>query len=186
MTTEPLNPVVEPLFDSRYAENTSGIIAGIVACINALGGSVTSYPSNTAGIIQALIDLHAALQASSLGPRYFKREFTAGEAIPIHAVVYVGSDGLAYKADNATNAGKATVLGVAQAAAAAGLTVTVIMQGMVETFSGLTTSAEYYLTLDGGLTTTAPTGGGFYLVTIGQAVSPTVLYVDPQLPVLLT
>ena len=61
VATEPLNPSVTPLHQQRYAENTSGIIAAITACIQAAGGSVTSYPSNTAGIIQALIDLQTAL-----------------------------------------------------------------------------------------------------------------------------
>ena len=67
MTTEPLNPSVTPLRGGRFAENTSGIIAAIIACIEASGGAVSSYPSNTAGIIQALIDLKTAIASGGGG-----------------------------------------------------------------------------------------------------------------------
>ena len=67
MTTEPLNPSVANDYSKRYAENTSGIIAAIVACIVAQGGSVASYPANTGGVIKALLDLKTAIGSGGGG-----------------------------------------------------------------------------------------------------------------------
>ena len=66
MTTEPLNPSIATDY-SEYAENTSGIIAAIVACIVAQGGSVASYPANTGGVIKALLDLKTAISSGGGG-----------------------------------------------------------------------------------------------------------------------
>ena len=117
MATEPLNPSVTPLFQPRYAENTSGIIAAITACIQAAGGQVTSYPANTAGIIQALIDLQNAISGGGSGAQSVAalNPAIAGEALSLGDAVYIqASDGRVYKAYSNNSREKANVLGLAK------------------------------------------------------------------------
>ena len=186
MTTEPLNPSVTPLYQGRYAENTAGIIAAITACIVAAGGAVTSYPSNTAGIIQALIDLQTVLSGGPGGSGLSVRmPLQAGEPLAACDAVYVGSDGKVYKATSNSAFQQANVLGFSWHAAAANESVTVIARGGLQGFSGLVAGQEYYLGISGAITTTAPIGGGMYLTRIGQALSSEVLDVQPETPVLL-
>lgn len=187
MTTEPLNPSVTPLYQERFAENTAGIIAAITACIVAAGGTVTSYPSNTAGIIQALIDLQQALGGGSGGTGLSVRlPMTAGEGLAVADAVYLDNDGFVYKARSNGSRAQANVLGLCREAAGVGESVTVIARGRVDGLSGLTPSAEYFLATGGALTPTAPVGSGIYLTMVGQALSATSLDVQPQTPMLLT
>lgn len=190
MTTEPLNPSVTPLFQGRFAENTSGIIAAITTCIQAAGGTVKSYPANTAGVIQALIDLQLAISGggsgsqsvAALSPSTSGEPLTAGEAVYIKA-----SDGKAYKATNISTREQANTLGVAKnSAASADLPVTVVVRGPFDGYTGLTVGSDYFLDVDGGKTTTAPGGGGLYSVFIGQAISATTMDVQPSSPMLTT
>ena len=136
MATEPLNPRVQPLFGGRYAENTSGIIAAINACIDAAGGTVTTYPSNTAGIIQALIDLEAAISGTSGNSSVVPT--TSGEALSEGDVVYVkASDGKIYKATNAATFERANVLGmVKEAVSAADQPVKIVVRGPCGGYDG--------------------------------------------------
>jgi hypothetical protein len=186
VATEPLNPRVQPLFGGRYAENTSGIIAAINACIDAAGGTVTTYPSNTAGIIQALIDLEAAISGTSGNSSVVPT--TSGEALSEGDVVYVkASDGKIYKATNAATFERANVLGmVKEAVSAADQPVKIVVRGPCGGYTGLTIGSEYFLGLDGAITTTAPSGGGLYSVQVGTAVSATKLDVHPVTPALTT
>lgn len=189
MTTEPLNPSVTPLYQERFAENTAGVIAAITACIVAAGGVVVSYPSNTAGVIQALMDLRTAISGSSPATATDAQvllPLTAGESLSLGDAVYLANDGLVYKAGNATTRSAANVLGLARSAATASTAVVVVARGKIEGLSGLTPGAEYFLGSSGGYSTTAPTGSGHYLTMIGQALSTTKLDVQPQTPMLLS
>lgn len=187
MTTEPLNPSVLPLYQERYAENTSGIIAAIMTCIAAAGGTVVSYPSNTAGIIQALLDLRlviaGAAPASDVSTRI---PVTAGEALVVGDAVYMAVDGKVYKARNTGTRQQASVLGLARDAATADTGVVIVVRGKIDGLSGLTVGSEYFLGVNGAYSVTPPIGGGSYLAMIGQALSATQLDVQPQNPVLLT
>jgi hypothetical protein len=163
VTTEPLNPSVAPLYQERFAENTAGIIAAITACIVAAGGAVVAYPSNTAGVIQALLDLRSAISTGgSAGVAAFL-PVTAGETLQPGDAVYMGVDGLVYKASNTGTRAEANVSGL----------------------TGLSTGADYFLGLSGGYGSTAPVGGGVYLTMVGQALSPTEIDVQPQTPLFL-
>lgn len=187
MTTEPLNPSVTPLFQGRFAENTSGIIAAITTCIQAAGGSVTSYPANTAGIIQALIDLQLVISGGGSGSQSVAAlaPATAGEPLALGDVVYVkASDGRVYKALANNTREKANALGLVKSAAgSAGDAVTVVVRGPIADMSGLSAGADYYLNNSGGITQTAPSGGQVYSVHIGQAISATQLDVQPHQPI---
>ncbi len=187
MATEPLNPSVTPLFQPRYAENTSGIIAAITACIQAAGGQVTSYPANTAGIIQALIDLQSAISGGGSGAQSVAalNPAVAGEALSLGDAVYIqASDGRVYKAYNNNSREKANVLGLAKESASnPGDQVTIVARGPIAGLSGLSVGLDYFLDNGGAISLTAPTGGGVYSVPIGQAISATQIDVQPGQPI---
>ena len=184
MTTEPLNPRVKPLYGGRYAENTSGIIAAINACINAAGQTVKSYPSNTAGIIQALIDLEVAISGAKGNAALASG--TAGEALAKGDAIYIkNSDGKIYKATKAATFAKANVIGLARDAVnSADDSVTIVVRGPCGGHTGLTIGSEYFLDTGGAITLTPPNGGGLYSVQIGTAISATELDVHPVAPAL--
>jgi len=190
--TEPLNPRVEPLYGGRFAENTSGIIAAINACILASGGVVKSYPANTAGIIQALIDLENAISGSSGSGGSQSRAAlapgTSGEALNAAEAVYVNSaDGKIYRATNNNTFEKANVLGVVKATvAAADEPISIIVRGPCASFTGLTVGSEYFLDSNGAITPTPPGGGGLYSVHMGTAISATELDLHPVPPLRTT
>ncbi len=189
MTTEPLNPSVTPLYGGRFAENTSGIIAAIVSCIQASGGAVKSYPSNTAGIIQALIDLQITLSGGGSGAQSVATLLPtiAGEDIAKGDAVYISTaDGKVFKTTNINSKEKATLLGLAKADASANSPLTVVARGPLEGLTGLLVGREYFLSTNGGISTTAPTGGGVYSTFVGQALSATVIDVQPVAPIFLT
>ncbi|HAX05199.1 MAG TPA: hypothetical protein DCX77_05925 [Acidimicrobiaceae bacterium] len=193
MTTEPLNPRVDPLYGGRFAENTSGIIAAINACILASGGVVRSYPANTAGIIQALMDLETAIAGGSGGgataqTRATLAPTTSGEILNAGEAVYVSSaDGKVYKATSQNTFEKANVLGLVKASVvAADKPTTVIVRGPCISLTGLTAGLEYFLDHDGSITSTPPNGGGLYSVHLGTAISSTILDVQPVPPALTT
>lgn len=190
MTTEPLNPSVTPLFQGRFAENTSGIIAAITTCIQAAGGVVKAYPSNTAGIIQALIDLQLAISGGGTGaqsiatllPSLAGEVFSAGDALYVKA-----SDGKAYKASTLFSREQANILGVAKnGAASIDDPVTIVARGPFSDYTGLVPGSEYFLDVDGGKTITPPGGGGLYSVFIGTAISSTTMDIHPLPPTLTT
>lgn len=190
MATEPLNPSVTPLFQPRYAENTSGIIAAITACIQAAGGQVTSYPANTAGVIQALIDLQNAISGGGAGAQSIAAlaPAVAGEPLALGDAVYLeASDGRVYKALSNQSRNKANVLGLAKEAVSnPGDEVTIVVRGPISGLSGLSAGVDYFLDTNGLISTTAPNGGGVYSVHIGQAISSTKLDVQPNPPIYTT
>lgn len=190
MTTEPLNPSVTPLFQGRFAENTSGIIAAITTCIQAAGGTLKAYPANTAGIIQALIDLQLAISGGGSGSQSVAAlvPSTSGEPIASGDAIYVkASDGRAYKATNIFSREQANIVGVAKnSAASAGLPLTIVARGPFDGYTGLQVGSDYFLDIDGGKTITAPGGGGIYSVLVGQAITGTVMDVQPLPPMLTT
>lgn len=189
MPTEPLNPRVNPLFGGRYAENTAGIVAAIVSCIQAAGGTVESYPANTAGVIQALIDLQVAISGGGTGTQSVAAlaPGVAGQVLDKGDAVYISkADGKVYRAGNPFNRERATVLGLAkEAATEVDQGVTVVVRGPLEGLNGLSTGFEYYLGVDGQITTTAPVSGGVYSTKIGQALSSTKIDVQPGGPIYL-
>lgn len=184
MANEPLNPV-DPTYGIKFAENTSGIIAAIQACIAAAGGTVTSYPSNTAGVIQALLDLKTVLAVSGSAGTV-ELSLTAGENLTLGNLVYLSTDGKVYKATNDDTRAKATVFGMAKEAITANASGEVVIRGSCSGLSGLTTSNELYLGTAGATTATAPSASGSYVTGIGQAMSASSVDLHVEVPVLLT
>ena len=148
-----------------------------------------SYPSNTAGIIQALIDLQVAITGGGSGAQSVAALLptTAGENVTKGDAVYISSvDGKVYKTTNINSKERATLLGLAKEDALANNPLTVVARGPIEGLTGLSVGREYFLTTNGGISTTAPTGGGVYSTFVGQAVSATVMDVQPVAPIYLT
>jgi hypothetical protein len=169
--------------------NVRGIIDAINACIQAAGGTVSSYEPNTQGVIDALVDLRVALQGGGTGTQSVSAltPGTSGEVLAKGDAVYVKkSDGKIYKASNVFNRENAQVLGLAKEnVASADANVTVVSRGPIEGLSGLSPGFEYYLDTNGNITTTAPISGGIYSTPIGQAISATILDVHPGVPIYL-
>lgn len=169
--------------------NEQGIIAVIVECIQAAGGSVSSYEPNTNGIIEALTDLRIALQGGGTGTQSVATlaPGTSGEALTKGDAVYIKkSDGKVYKASNVFNREQAQVLGLAKnTVTGPNLGVTAVARGPLEGLSGLSVGFEYYLDGNGAITTTAPVGGGIYSTSIGQAISDTAIDVHVGGPIYL-
>ena len=191
MTTEPLNPSVATDYSKRYAENTSGIIAAIVACIVAQGGSVASYPANTGGVIKALLDLKTAISSGGGGgggsssSDTVELSITAGEAVALDDAVYLHTDGRIYKAINSDTRAKATVIGIVKTGASANNNATIVLRGKV-TSSGAFGNAgnEFWLSSSGGgLSGLAPTTSGDFVTKIGTALDSNNLLVMIEPPV---
>lgn len=102
---------------------------------------------------------------------------TAGENLTAGDVVRIDS-GQVYKADNTTEAGITSVVGVCKTTVSSGSTVT-IDYGFYDAFSSLTVGNKYYVGTSGGVTETKPTN---YPLEIGTAVSATRINIDIKEP----
>lgn len=114
-------------------------------------------------------------------------EVTAAADIDAREVVYVSAAGTVNlaRADNATTQRAFAIAPTNIASAATGNVLTV---GVVtSTGWGLTSGSIYYLspTVAGGITTTAPSTAGQYIVPVGIALSTTKLMFNPQPSILL-
>ena len=193
MTTEPLNPSVATDYSKRYAENTSGIIAAIVACIVAQGGSVASYPANTGGVIKALLDLKTAISSGGGGgggggggsADTVELSITAGETVALDDAVYLHTDGKVYKAVNNDTRAKATVVGIVKTGASANGNATIVLRGKV-TSNGAFGGAgnAFWLSSSGGqLSGTATTTAGDFVTKVGTSLDANNLVVMIEPPV---
>ena len=197
MTTEPLNPSVAIDYSKRYAENTSGIIAAIVSCIVAQGGSVASYPANTGGVIKALLDLKTAISGGGGGGggggsssgETVEIAVTAGSNITAADAVYLHTDGKVYKATNSTNRAEATVLGLAKDNADINTDATIVLKGKVTVTTGAfgASGNKFFLgAAVGSISTSPPTTSGDFVTSLGIALDSNNFVVMIEPPVELT
>jgi hypothetical protein len=111
----------------------------------------------------------------------------SGGTVTTREVVYVPSPGT-YAPALATTATLSNAVGIAITTAASGAPVTVQITGVVESPGwGLTAPGIYYLstTTPGGITLTAPTTVGQYVVQIGKALSADKLALNIKQSILL-
>lgn len=113
----------------------------------------------------------------------FVQTLVAGESLSANDAVYVSAaDGKAYKCD-ADDTAKIAFIGFAQEATTIGGNVLVVVNGLMTTFSGLTTASIYYLSgTPGAITLTPP---AVSQVVVGRALSATVLRIEKQTPALI-
>lgn len=117
----------------------------------------------------------------------------ADEGISAGQPVYGLSGLTAVGVARADTAAKSKVAGVAVADTGAGFSCSYLADGRLELSdwtsatgsASLVPSAVYYLSLTGGLTTTAPTTTGELVVRVGKARGTTVLDIEISPPVLL-
>ncbi len=192
MTTEPLNPSVANDYSKRYAENTSGIIAAIVSCIVAQGGSVASYPANTGGVIKALLDLKTAISSGGGGggggggsADTVELSITAGESVALDDVVYLHTDGKVYKAINNDTRAKATVVGVVKTAANANANATIVLRGKVTSTGAFGAAGNVFWLSNstGQLSGTPAAATGDFVTKVGTALDANNLVVMIEPPV---
>ena len=192
MTTEPLNPSVANDYSKRYAENTSGIIAAIVSCIVAQGGSVASYPANTGGVIKALLDLKTAISSGGGGggggggsADTVELSITAGESVALDDAVYLHTDGKVYKAINNDTRAKATVVGVVKAAANANANATIVLRGKVTSTGAFGAAGNVFWLSNstGQLSGTPAAATGDFVTKVGTALDANNLVVMIEPPV---
>jgi len=192
VTTEPLNPSVANDYSKRYAENTSGIIAAIVACIVAQGGSVASYPANTGGVIKALLDLKTAISSGGGGggggggsADTVELSITAGESVALDDVVYLHTDGKVYKAINNDTRAKATVVGVVKTAANANANATIVLRGKVTSTGAFGAAGNVFWLSNstGQLSGTPAAATGDFVTKVGTALDANNLVVMIEPPV---
>jgi hypothetical protein len=104
-------------------------------------------------------------------------DYIADEALLIRDALYISAADNVSKA-SASAAGTAQLIGFAKAAAADAASVTVVSEGVLSGFSGLTPGARYYLsTTAGTITPTIPSGTGNTVVQAGYAKSATALHI---------
>lgn len=111
---------------------------------------------------------------------------TAGETLSAGNLVYVNGSGAVLKAD-ASAASKEAVGFVLSGITNAASGTVYFGSGVITGLTGLTSGSAYYLSdsTPGGVTTTVPSGSGKIVQRVGRAISSTVLYFEPQAPVLL-
>lgn len=110
----------------------------------------------------------------------FVATVVAGEGLAQNDAVYIkASDGKAYKCD-ADDSTKIGFVGFAQEAALIGANVVIVLDGLHNTFSGLTPASTYYLSGTAGLITTTPPAA--FQVIVGTAITATVLKIQASAP----
>lgn len=103
--------------------------------------------------------------------------YTADEALLIRDALYISAADSVSKA-SASAVGTAQLVGFAKNAAIDTGSVTVVSEGVLTGFSGLTAGARYYLsTTAGTITATIPAGTGNTVVQAGYAKSATALHI---------
>jgi hypothetical protein len=111
-------------------------------------------------------------------------QFTVPFAVSVHNLVYI-TDSMA--ADKADNTSKLTipVAGIV-IEKPTNTTATLTFFGVVTGFTGLTPGADLFLGEDGGIIMPPlPTTPGTVIQKVGQALSPTILLLDPDTPIVL-
>lgn len=104
-------------------------------------------------------------------------QIPAGEAISANDIVYISANDTVSKAKADAEA-TAHAIGFAEAGALLAAPVSVISNGIISGFSGLTANTRYYLSgaTAGGYTASAPTGSGHVLVQVGFALSASKMF----------
>ncbi|MEO0132746.1 MAG: hypothetical protein ABIK73_07455 [candidate division WOR-3 bacterium] len=111
----------------------------------------------------------------------------AGESLSAGNLVYIGSDGKAYKAD-ASGANQSKIaIGFVTSSFAANDDATVYTEGVISGLSGLTPGGRYFLTATPGtFSSTAPTTAGHAWQPVGYAINATTFLFRPDSPVTLS
>lgn len=106
--------------------------------------------------------------------------YTAGEDLMLHRVVYIHTDGNVYEADSSDITQMNKIIGVTIDNTIADDSIPVVTIGTIDGFTGLNIGNEYFVSSSGALTHIPPTTG--FTQVMGVAVSVTELLVNMQVP----
>jgi len=149
----------------------------VAAAINTIITELGTNPKGSAA------DLTARLATLAAAVTFAK---TAFATLSGHRIVSPRSDGTVEYADNATSTHANRPFWMTSGAATSGAAVTVVAYGEItEPSWSWTPGAAVYLATNGTLTQTAPVAPAF-LLQVGTAQAPTVMFIDPQRPIFLT
>ena len=174
---------------TAYEPNIQGAIAVLRDLMIANSFTMTRepYEPNYRGLVDAVIDLKEGFP--SFAPLQVGFDATAFENVTEGDALYMrtsdGQVGKATASDGTSEA--ATVVGFANATAAANETVKVIVVGL-KTMSGLDAGDLYFLSPStaGAITLTPPSSAGQAVVRLGEAATTTTLAIQIEPPIKLS
>jgi hypothetical protein len=172
-----------------YEPNIEGAIAVLVDIMiaNEFTMARRPYEPNYRGLVDAIIDLKEGFPVFT--PPRVGFDATTFEAVTNGDAVYTrtsdGSVGRASAADGTLE--NALVVGFADASAASGATVKVLVAGVKTMPSVIDPGDIYYLsaTTPGAITTTAPSTAGQAVTRVGEGATTTVFSIQLEPPILL-
>lgn len=170
-----------------YEPNIEGAIAVLVDLMQGNGFTLTRQPyePNYRGLVDAIIDLKEGFP-TFVAPRVGFDAVTF-EAVSQGDALYMRtSDGQVGLAQADGTADEALVVGFADASAASGATVKVLVAG-IETMSFAVDAGDiYYLsTTPGAISTTPPSTAGYYVTRVGEGATATDFSIQLEPPIQL-
>ena len=171
-----------------YEPNIEGALAVLVDLMQGNGFTMTRapYAPNYRGLVDALIDLKAGFP--TFIPFRVGFDATTLEAVSEGDALYIRhADGLVGKAIASGTLDQSFVVGFAETTKATGQVVRVLVTGLVAK-TGLSAGDQYFLSAAsaGNITATPPSTAGQYVVSVGEAASPSELVIQLEPPILLS
>lgn len=171
-----------------YEPNIEGAITVLVDLMTANAFTMTRQPyePNYRGLVDAIIDLKEGFPV--FAPSRVGFDATTFEAVTNGAALYMRtSDGRVGLAQADGTADEALVVGFADAAAASGTVVKVLVAGIKTMPITIDPGDVYFLsTTAGSITTTAPSSAGQYVTRVGEGATVTDFSIQLEPPVLLS
>jgi len=171
-----------------YEPNIEGAIAVLVDLMQANGFTMTRQPyePNYRGLVDAIIDLKDGFPV--FAPSRVGFDATTFEAVSLGDALYMRtSDGQVGLAQADGTADEALVVGFADAAAASGTTVKVLVAGIKTMGFTVDPGDIYYLsTTAGAITTTPPSTAGQFVTRVGEGATTTDFSIQLEPPIQLS
>ena len=169
-----------------YEPNIEGAIAVLVDLMQGNGFTMTRQPyePNYRGLVDAIIDMKEGFP--TFAPFRIGFDATTFEAVSDGDALFMRtSDGQVGLAQADGTADEALVVGFADADAASGATVKVIVAGL-KTLSGLDAGEIYFLSATAGeITLTPPTTAGHFVTRVGESATTTDFSIQLEPPIQL-
>lgn len=171
-----------------YEPNIEGALAVLVDLMQGNGFTMTRapYAPNYRGLVDALIDLKDGFP--TIIPFRVGFNATTLEAVSAGDALYIRHvDGLVGKAIASGTLDESFVVGFAETTKATGQVVRVLVTGLIAK-AGLSAGDQYFLSAAsaGNITATPPSAAGQYVVSVGEAASPSELVIQLEPPILLS
>lgn len=170
-----------------YEPNIEGAIAVLVDLMQGNGFTMTRQPyePNYRGLVDAIVDLKEGFP--SYAPSRVGFDATTFEAVSDGDALFMrSSDGRVGLAQADGTADEALVVGFADADAASGATVKVLVAGLLDNQTGIDAGDIFYLsTTAGEITTTPPSTAGQFVTRVGEGATSTEFSIQLEPPIRL-